>query len=78
VGQTVASDKLVKWHRLVPGPGRRKTARQVLMTISSKYLFVVRMDIDADKETLFNEIYDTEHIPNLLKVSGVRGVTRMA
>jgi hypothetical protein len=52
--------------------------RIVLMTINSKYLFVVSMDVDDDKEALFNEIYDTEHIPNLLKVPGVRGVTRMA
>jgi MFS family permease len=36
------------------------------------------MDVDADKEALFNEVYDTEHIPNLLKVPGVHGVTRMA
>ena len=48
------------------------------MAISSKYLFVVSMDIDADKEALFNEVYDREHIPNLLKVPGVRAVTRMA
>jgi len=47
------------------------------MMINSKYLFVVSMDVDADKEALFNEIYDTEHIPNLLRVPGVRGVTRM-
>src|SRR6516164_4401331 len=47
------------------------------MSINSNYLFVVNMDVDADKEALFNEIYDTEHIPNLLKVPGVRGVTRM-
>ena len=33
------------------------------MPISSKCLFVVSMDVDADKEELFNEIYDTEHIP---------------
>jgi hypothetical protein len=46
------------------------------MTINSDYLFVVSMDVDDDKEALFNEIYDTEHIPNLLKVPGVRGVTR--
>jgi hypothetical protein len=26
---------------------------------------------DPDKETLFNEVYDTEHVPNLLKVPGV-------
>jgi hypothetical protein len=55
-----------------------KKARQVPMSINSNYLFVVNMDVDADKEALFNEIYDTEHIPNLLKVPGVRGVTRMA
>jgi hypothetical protein len=36
------------------------------------------MDVDDHKEALFNEIYDTEHIPNLLRVPGVRGVTRMA
>jgi hypothetical protein len=48
------------------------------MPISSKYLFVVNMDVDADKEALFNEVYDTEHIPNLLKVPGVRAVTRVA
>src|SRR5258708_27862907 len=50
----------------------------MLMPISSKYLFVVNMDVDADKEAIFNEVYDTEHIPNLLKVPGVRAVTRMA
>ena len=43
------------------------------MPISSKYLFVVNMDVDADKEALFNEVYDTEHIPNLLKVPGEIG-----
>jgi hypothetical protein len=48
------------------------------MSINSNYLFVVNMDVDADKEALFNEIYDSEHIPNLLKVTGVRAVTRMA
>jgi hypothetical protein len=47
------------------------------MPMSSKYLFVVSMDVDPNKEALFNEVYDTEHIPNLLKVPGVRAVTRM-
>jgi hypothetical protein len=47
------------------------------MAINTKYLFVVNMDVDADKEALFNEVYDTEHIPNLLKVPGVHAVTRM-
>jgi len=48
------------------------------MPITSKYLFVVSMDVDPDKEALFNEVYDTEHVPNLLKVPGVRAVTRIA
>jgi hypothetical protein len=47
------------------------------MPIQSKYLFVVSMDVNADKEALFNEVYDTEHVPNLLKVPGVRAVARM-
>jgi len=45
--------------------------------INSKYLFVVSMDVDADKEALFNEVYDTEHVPNLLKVPGVHAATRV-
>jgi hypothetical protein len=48
------------------------------MPIKSKYLFVASMDVDADKEALFNEVYDTEHVPNLLKVPGVHAVARMA
>ena len=34
------------------------------------YLFIASMDVDADKEALFNEVYDTEHIPLILKVPG--------
>jgi hypothetical protein len=48
------------------------------MPISSKYLFVVSMDVEPDKEALFNEIYDSEHVPNILKVPGVHAATRMA
>ena len=43
----------------------------------SKYVFVASMDVDPDKEALFNEVYDTEHVPNLLKVPGVQAVTRL-
>ena len=48
------------------------------MAVTSKYVFVVSMDVDPDKEALFNEVYDTEHVPNLLKVNGVHAVARMA
>ena len=47
------------------------------MPITAKYLFVASMDVDPDKEALFNEVYDTEHVPNLLTVPGVRAVTRI-
>ena len=40
------------------------------------YLFYARMDIDSEHENLFNEVYDTEHVPELLKVPGVRSITR--
>jgi hypothetical protein len=48
------------------------------MPIKSKYLFVVSMDVDPDKEALFNEVYDREHVPNLLQVPGVHAAARMA
>ena len=46
------------------------------MTTETRYMFMVSMDVDADKEALFNEVYDTEHVPYLLQVDGVRAVTR--
>jgi hypothetical protein len=47
------------------------------MPIGAGYVFIVSMDVAPDKEALFNEVYDNEHIPSLLKVPGVRSVTRM-
>ena len=47
------------------------------MPLNAKYLFVSRMDVDADKEALFNEVYDTEHVPALSKVPGVLSVARL-
>jgi len=42
----------------------------------TRFLFTANMDVDPGKEALFNEVYDTEHIPNLLKVPGVLAVHR--
>jgi len=42
----------------------------------SRFLFTASMDVDPEKEALFNEVYDTEHVPNLLKVPGVLAVYR--
>jgi len=56
--------------------GRREPNCGAIMPIASKYILVVSMDIPADKEALFNEIYDHDHIPHLKKVPGVGAVTR--
>jgi hypothetical protein len=47
------------------------------MPFATKYIFVASMDVTKEKEALFNEVYDTEHVPLLSKVPGVRGVTRL-
>ena len=47
------------------------------MPLQSRYVFVASMDVVPDKEALFNEVYDTEHVPNILKVPGVRAATRL-
>jgi len=39
-------------------------------------MFVASMDVDPAHERLFNQVYDEEHVPNLLTVAGVRAVTR--
>jgi hypothetical protein len=42
----------------------------------TRFLFTASMDVDPGKEDLFNEVYDTEHVPKLMKVPGVLAVTR--
>jgi hypothetical protein len=43
----------------------------------TKYVFTASMDIAPEREALFNELYDTEHVPLLLKVPGVLAATRV-
>ena len=46
------------------------------MPIQTRYFFVVSMDIAAEKEALFNEVYAAEHVPYLTAVPGVLAATR--
>ena len=46
------------------------------MPSNSPYLFTASMDVRSDKEGLFNEVYDTEHVAALLEVPGVISVAR--
>jgi hypothetical protein len=47
------------------------------MAINGKWIFTAAMDVEPDKEALFNEVYDEEHVPTLSRVPGVISVTRV-
>lgn len=46
------------------------------MTIQTRYVFSAAMDVDPATDALFNEVYDTEHVPLILKVPGVVAAAR--
>lgn len=46
-------------------------------TASARFFYLVTFDIAPEDEKDFNEIYDTEHIPNILQVEGVLQVIRL-
>lgn len=50
--------------------------RMKAMGSLARYLYIVAMDVDPDKETRFNKWYNEEHVPALLKVPGVLGAYR--
>src|SRR3954452_6182999 len=54
-----------------------QSMEDIPVSISTRYVLIASMGVTPEAETLFNEICDTEHVPNLLQVPGVRSVTRM-
>lgn len=46
------------------------------MPFQGNFIFTASMDVTADKEALFHEVYDTEHVPLLSKVPGVISIAR--
>jgi hypothetical protein len=46
------------------------------MSQYSKYLFIASMDVEPEKDALFNQVYNTEHCPLLSRVPGVVSVAR--
>jgi|ERR1051326_4708087 hypothetical protein len=46
------------------------------LTGKTPYVFWVMMDIEPHKEALFNELYDTEHLPLLGKLAGMTNAVR--
>jgi hypothetical protein len=41
-----------------------------------KYVYIAKMDIPPEHETLFNHLYDNEHFPAFRKVPGVLDLER--
>jgi hypothetical protein len=54
-----------------------RAIKETRMPITAKWIFTAAMDVDPDKEAVFNEVYDQEHIPIIGKVPGVISVTRL-
>jgi hypothetical protein len=46
------------------------------MPLTTPYLLAAAMDVAPEREALFNEVYDGEHVPALLAVPGVVSVAR--
>ena len=46
------------------------------MSIQTRYLFSAAMDVEPEREALFNEVYDKEHVPLILSVPGVVSAAR--
>jgi hypothetical protein len=46
------------------------------LTYQTPYVFWVLMDVEPHRESLFNELYDVEHVPLLRKLPGCGSVAR--
>jgi len=46
------------------------------MAGKARYVFIASMDVDPEREAVFNDVYDTEHIPLISKVPGVVSARR--
>jgi hypothetical protein len=46
------------------------------LTGKTPYVFWVMMDVEPHREALFNDLYDHEHVPLLLKLDGCLGAVR--
>jgi hypothetical protein len=72
--------------RIAAAPGVAHTealsiTRECLMTIrtnvgAAPYCMTITFEIAPEDEAEFNDIYDNDHVPNILKLDGVREVIR--
>src|SRR5262245_28061159 len=59
-------------HRVIYEQGGGSAA----LTGKTPYVFWVMMDVEPHREALFNELYDTEHLPLLMKLPGAVNAVR--
>ena len=46
------------------------------MPIDAEYLLMASMDVEPGKDSIFNDVYDSEHVPFVTKVPGVISAAR--
>ncbi len=46
------------------------------MLTNASYIWIVRMDVSPEHEEEFNRIYDEEHVPMVMKASGMISAAR--
>ena len=63
--------------RVLTSTLHRHREETVAMPLQSRYVFSAAMDVEPSREAIFNEVYDTEHVPILLGVPGVLSVARV-
>jgi hypothetical protein len=51
-------------------------AKEYMDARATPYFMMVTFEIAPEDETEFNKIYDTDHIPNLLRLDGVLDIIR--
>jgi hypothetical protein len=56
--------------------GAEQEEESANMSDKTTYLMIASMDVEPEHEDLFNEVYDTEHVPFLSQVPGVLSVKR--
>lgn len=61
-----------------PRAADSKPGKKVSGRTRGEYIYLVQMDVPQELEDDFNRLYDTEHIPLISKVPGVRHCVRYA
>jgi hypothetical protein len=69
---TVVAPRMLNFRRAI----YERCGGSEALTGKTPYVFWVMMDVESHKEALFNELYDSEHLPLLMKLPGLVNAVR--